>query len=112
MVGKCREGRIPKQVGERKALRWSTLFTCFGLSWIIPRSVVELFACWWTFGRPRSVVILKMVTICLFWCLWKEINNRCFEDLERFLEDILTLFFHTLYLWIVAFVFSLSLKKR
>jgi hypothetical protein len=40
----------------------------------------------------------------------KERNNRCFKDLERSLEDILGLFFHTLYLWIVAFVSPLSLS--
>jgi hypothetical protein len=66
----------------------------------MPRSVIELIACWWTFGRwCRSA---------FFWCLWKERNNKCFEDLERSLEDILALFFHTMYLWIVAFVSPLS----
>jgi len=43
-------------------------------------------------------MIWKMMPICIFWCVWKEINNRCFEDLERSLEDILPSFFHTLYL--------------
>jgi hypothetical protein len=62
---------------------WSALFTRFGLSWVMSRSVIELFAYWWTSRRPRSAVIWKTVPICLFWCLWKEINNRCFEDIER-----------------------------
>jgi hypothetical protein len=48
------------------------------------------------------------VLICLFWCVWKERNNRFFEDLERSLDDILASFFHTLYLWMVAFVHPLS----
>jgi len=77
---------------------WSALFTRFGLSWVMPRRVIDLFACWWTFGRPRSVEIWKMVPACLLWCVWKEMNNRCFEDLERSLEDILASFLHTLYL--------------
>jgi hypothetical protein len=72
---------------------WSALYTRFGLSWVMSRSVIELFACWWTFGRPKSAMIWKIVPICLFWCLWKEINNRCFEDLERSLQDILASFF-------------------
>jgi hypothetical protein len=59
----------------------------------MPRSVIDLFACWWTSGRPRSDAIWKMVLICLFWCLWKEINNWCFENLERSLKDILSSFF-------------------
>jgi hypothetical protein len=50
------------------------------------------------------------VLICLFWCLWNEINNKCFEDYERSLEDILGSFFHTLYLWTVTFVSPLSLN--
>jgi hypothetical protein len=55
-------------------------------------------------------VIWKMVLTCILWCIWKEINNKCFEDLERSLEDILASFFHTLYLWTVAFVSPLSLS--
>jgi hypothetical protein len=47
------------------------------------------------------------VLVCLFWCLWKEINNRCFEDLERLLEDILASFFRSFVLcifglWLVS----------
>jgi hypothetical protein len=68
----------------------------------------DLFACWWTAGRPGSAVIWKMVPTCILWCVWKERNDRCFEDLERSLEDILASFFHTLYLWTVAFVSPLS----
>jgi hypothetical protein len=83
---------------------WSALFTHFGMSWVMPRRAIDLFACWWTSGRLRSTVIWKMVPIYLFWYLWKEINNRCFEDFERSLEDILASFFHTLYLWTVAFL--------
>jgi hypothetical protein len=33
-----------------------------------------------------------------FFGVWKEINLRCFQDLESFIEDILVSFFHTLYL--------------
>jgi hypothetical protein len=73
-------------------------------------SVIELFACWWTSKRPRSAAIWKMVLIYLFWCLWKERNNRCFENLEKSFKDILASFFHTLYLWTVAFVSPLSLS--
>jgi hypothetical protein len=89
---------------------WSALFTCFGLSLVMPRRVFDLFACWWTSGRPRSTAIWKMVLTCILWCVWKERNNRCFEDLKRSLEDILASFFHTLYLWTMAFVSHLSLS--
>jgi hypothetical protein len=35
-------------------------------------------------------------------------NNRSFEDLERTLEEILSSFYHTLYLWTTAYVYPLS----
>jgi hypothetical protein len=30
---------------------------------------------------------------CLLWCLWREINDRSFEDRERSLEELKSLFF-------------------
>jgi hypothetical protein len=44
------------------------------------------------------------VPICIFWCVWKERNLRCFEDMENSLEDIVASFFRMLYLWTVAFL--------
>jgi hypothetical protein len=76
----------------------------------MPRRVINLFACWWKFGRPRSAAIWKMVSICIFWCIWKEKNLRYFEDLEGSIEDILVLFFHKMYLWTVAFLSPLSIS--
>jgi hypothetical protein len=80
------------------------------MSLVMLRRVIDLFACWWKFGRPRSAVIWKMVPICIFWCVWKERNLRCFEDLESSMEDLLTSFFHMLYLWTMAFWSPLSIS--
>jgi hypothetical protein len=77
---------------------------------VMPRQVSDLLACWWSFGRRRSVAVWKMVPTCLFWCLWQKRNNRYFEDLERFLEDILSYCFHTLYLLTVAHLSSVSIS--
>jgi hypothetical protein len=54
--------------------------------------------------------VRKMVPTCLFWTILREKNNRSFEDLERSLEDILSFFFHTLYLWIAAFLSPLMIS--
>jgi hypothetical protein len=64
-------------------------------------------ACWWSFGRLRTDAVWKMASICLFWCLWSEMNNKSFEDLERSLKEILSFFYHTLYLWTTAYVYPL-----
>jgi hypothetical protein len=36
----------------------------------------------------RCVAVWKMVPLCLLWCLWKEQNDRSFEDREMTLEEI------------------------
>ena len=37
--------------------------------------------------------------LLMMWCIWKERNNRCFEDSERAIPDIKLLFFRTLLEW-------------
>jgi hypothetical protein len=41
---------------------WIAFFSRFELSWIMPRRVVDLYACWWTTGNTQNVV-------CERWCL-------------------------------------------
>jgi hypothetical protein len=48
--------------------------------------------------------------ICLFWCIWRERNLRCFENLESSLEEVLELFLHTLYVWSMAYLYPLSIS--
>jgi hypothetical protein len=55
-----------------------------------------------------SDVVWKMVPIFLLWCLWRERNNRSFEDLESTLEEILSSFYLTLYFWTTTYVHPLS----
>jgi len=76
------------------------VFGLFGVSWVMPSSVVGLLACWQGhFGRLRNGVIWKIVPPCLMWCIWKERNNRCFEDSERAMPNYKLLFFRTLLEW-------------
>jgi hypothetical protein len=89
---------------------WDVFFSRFGLSWVMPRRVVDLYACWWTAGSAQSAAVWKMVPLCLLWCLWREMNDRSFEDRERTLEEIKSLFFYTLYLWTAAFVSPLVIS--
>jgi len=54
--------------------------------------------------------VWKMVPTCLFWCLKKEMNDRNFEDRERSMADIISLFFETLYFWMAAYMSPLSIS--
>jgi hypothetical protein len=69
-------------------LLWYAIFSCFGLYWVMPNRVADLFAYWWMGGSSQSATVWKMVPLCLLWCLWRERNARCFEDLERSLEEL------------------------
>jgi hypothetical protein len=62
-------------------------------------------------GRSRSATVWKMKLTCLFWCLWRERNNESFEDVEKTSEELLSSFYHTLYLWTMAYVLPLSFNS-
>jgi hypothetical protein len=55
---------------------WDVFFNQFGLSWVLPRQVIDLYVCPWTVGTAQSVVVWKMVLAYLLWCLWKEKNEK------------------------------------
>ena len=46
--------------------------------------------------------IWSIVPHGLMWCLWRERNSRCFEDIERSIPDLKHLFFRTLLDWLFA----------
>jgi hypothetical protein len=83
---------------------WIAFFARFGLCWVMPRSVKELLASWWTAGRTRSAMVWKMIPHCILWCIWRERNNRCFEGLSRTREELLHFFLVTLFSWTTSWL--------
>jgi hypothetical protein len=43
-------------------------------------------------------------SLVALWCLWRERNDRHFEDKERTTEGLISFFFHSLYSWSAAFL--------
>ena len=89
---------------------WSMVFGLFGLDWVMPCQVLQLWAAWQICGADiRNMVIWRMVPHCVIWCLWRERNACLFEDCESSVVDIKLLFFQTLYAWVnVVGVFSIN----
>jgi hypothetical protein len=54
--------------------------------------------------------VWKMVPSCLMWCLWREQNDRNFEDQEKSIEEFKSFFFHCLYSWTTAYLAPLVLS--
>jgi hypothetical protein len=70
---------------------WNHVFSWFGMSWVMPRRVVDLFSCWWKAGRSRSAAVWKM-------------------DFENSMENIVASILHLLYLWTDAFLSPVSIS--
>ena len=61
---------------------WSIILGLFGVIWVMPQSILGLLACGQgSFGRHRNGYIWSIVPHCLMWCLWRERNSRCFENI-------------------------------
>ena len=85
---------------------WYMVFTLFGIHWVMPKIVGELLACWQgKFGRHQNSTIWMAVQHCLMWCIWRERNNRHFEDLERSVSDLKLFFLKTLLDWVTMLGF-------
>jgi hypothetical protein len=77
---------------------WDMVFVLFGLHWVMPRRVIELFACWQgNFGRHQHINIWRAIPHCLMWCVWKERNARTFESCEQTVAELKLLFLRMLF---------------
>ena len=76
---------------------WSMVLGLFGVTWVMSHTVLGLLRCWQgNFGRHRNGYIWSIIPHCLMGRLWREINSRCFEDIERSIPDLKLFFFRTL----------------
>ena len=85
---------------------YGSMVYCFGFiwsNWVMPHTVLGLLRCWQgNFGRHRNGYIWSIIPHCLMVRLWREINSRCFEDIERSILDLKLFFFRTLVDWLFA----------
>ena len=74
-------------------------FSLFGVSSVLPYSVLEL-SCWkGCFGKRSNGEIWKAVRSCLMWCLQREKDACCFEGKEVHPMKLKFLFFKILKDW-------------
>ena len=89
---------------------WSMVWSLFGVIWVMPQSVVDLFASWpGLFGEQRNIDLWWAVPHCVLWSLWRERNSRCFEGTEWLILEIKSLFLHSLFAWSLFSLLFLSL---
>jgi hypothetical protein len=79
---------------------WDLVFAMFGIAWVMPATVRDLFDCWLgKMGKHPIHMIWRAVPHCLMWCLWRERNLRTFEGCEKHVADLKLLFLRTLFEW-------------
>ncbi len=59
---------------------WTFVFWTFGILWVLPGCVLDLFFGWHNWLGKNQSKIWNLVPSCLFWTLWQERNNRIFEN--------------------------------
>ena len=75
---------------------WSLVLCLFGLHWVIPQKVIDLFESWQgKFGQHRNIDFWRLVLHCFMRCIWSERNARCFEGCKRSLLEIKSFFLHS-----------------
>jgi hypothetical protein len=82
---------------------WHSVFTLFGMEWVMPEKVIDLFACWnQVGGRDLSRDIWRMAPLCVIWCIWRERNARTFEDKECSVVGVRKNMITMLHMWAMA----------
>jgi hypothetical protein len=89
---------------------WHSIRSRFGLHWVMPGRVKDLYASWWTGGRSQSVVVWKMIPLYLMWYIWSERNAGCFEDSTSTLEELIHFFLFTLFTWTASWLAPLVIS--
>ena len=90
----------------RQRISSPSLFSLFGLMWMMLRFAYELLECWKRcFHCHRTSIVWPAVPLCVMWNLWYKRNKRVFDGLERptflFKE-------HTLFICMIGWVHWLA----
>ena len=78
---------------------WSFVFKFVGIDWVLPSQVSEVLFSWWNWFGKRSSGVWNLIPSCLIWTIWRERNNRTFENKETPSAKIIKIFFGSLYDW-------------
>jgi hypothetical protein len=79
---------------------WSMIFCLCGISSVMPRTTYDLLHCWRRKGPAH--LVWKAIPSCLMWLLWRERNQRAFEDSERHSVELKMILLRTLMEWLAA----------
>ncbi|WMV13212.1 hypothetical protein MTR67_006597 [Solanum verrucosum] len=79
---------------------WQIFINKRGISWSMPGSIKEALACWNRDGNQSGHrERWKIVPACIWWTIWLERNQRCFEDKSCSMEKMKLKCLALFYFW-------------
>ena len=79
---------------------WTNILQKFTISWVLPQDINHLILGDFMFGRDRRTKLLwSLVIFAVLWTLWRERNQRIFEDREESLPNIIDSVHYWVALW-------------
>ena len=78
---------------------WSFVFKPFRILWVQPKTILGLLFGWWNWLGKHLSDIWNLVPLCLLWSLWKECNQRTFENLDSSIDQLFSFFSGSLFNW-------------
>ena len=75
---------------------WTAMLKFFYMSWVMPKTVEDLFLQWRLRSKfVRDNILWKLVVYAMVWKLWLERNNRLFTNKNKFVEKVVKSIFWT-----------------
>lgn len=59
---------------------WNFVLNLFHLSWVMPRSIKEIFRSWSLYKRRKRSSLWDAAPLAVYWTIWKERNQRAFDN--------------------------------
>ena len=90
---------------------WRLLFSLFDVQWVLHSSIKRNLIGWHgAFMSKRREKAQRAAPLCLMWTLWKERNERVFNDIKRSDQALKHSFLYTFVNWGRGYLEDLSLS--
>ncbi|KAF3648646.1 BTB/POZ and MATH domain-containing protein 5 [Capsicum annuum] len=88
-----KDGRITSQI-------WHMFLHLTQGPWVMPENTADLLSCWMKRGgRKAQKKWWNTIPSCIWWSIWMERNNRCFENITNPMQRVKDSCISTLYFW-------------
>ena len=85
---------------------WNYVFRQFGVDWVISGSILDHMADWRNWFGKHDLDVWNLVPACVMWSLWRERNNRTFDDVELSVDKLIESCMCSLFEWSTAWGFT------